>query len=93
MINFLTCSVRIYVQNVTLFPTVTKEVMNNFLTRPVRIQVQNNQNKSRDSPPCVSELLLVFPLVLKTEVFVPCPTIRFLELRSRLRITYVLVGP
>ena len=28
-----------------------KEAMNNFLTRPVRIQGQNNQNRSRDSPP------------------------------------------
>ena len=28
-----------------------KEAMNNFLTHPVRIQVQNNQNRSRDSPP------------------------------------------
>ena len=28
-----------------------KDAMNNFLTRPVRIQVQNNQNRSRDSPP------------------------------------------
>ena len=31
---------------------IIKEVMDNFLTRSVRIQVQNNQNKSRDSPPC-----------------------------------------
>ena len=32
---------------------IIKEVMNNFLTCSVRIQVQNNQNKSRDSPPCL----------------------------------------
>ena len=30
-----------------------KEAMNNFLTHPVQIQVQNNQNRSRDSPPCI----------------------------------------
>ena len=29
------------------------EVLNNFLILSVRIQVQNNQNKSRDSPPCM----------------------------------------
>ena len=37
-----------------------KEAMNNFLTRPVRIQVQNNQNRSRDSPPCLLSFLLFF---------------------------------
>ena len=32
------------------------EVISNFLIRPVQIQVQNNQNKSRDSPPCGIQL-------------------------------------
>ena len=51
------------------------EVMNTFLTRSVRIQVQSNQNKSRDSLPCLCWLMLISRAVLI--VCVNCQILRF----------------